>query len=73
MVRYRHGGEAAIYPILQQPIVGSQKSAQAAIGAQTVVAEAPEDNVLDFALAKRPVERVRSSRLPRSNKPKRRE
>jgi len=76
VVRYRHGGDSAIYPMLKQPIVGSRESAQAAVGAQTVVAEAPaapEDNVLDFASAKRPVERVRPTRTPRGGKPKRRE
>ena len=76
MVRYRHGGDAAIYPILKQPIVGSRESAQAAVGTQTIIAETPaafEDNVLDFDLMKHPVERIRPPRAPRGSKPKRRE
>ena len=76
MVRYRHGGDSAIYPMLKQPIVGSRESTQTAIGIHTVFAEAPvapKDNVLDFASAKRPVERIRPARTSRSGKPKRRE
>ena len=76
VVRYRHGGESAIYPMLKQPIVGSQGSAQTAIATQSAVAEAPavsDDNILDFASAKRPAERNRPMRTPRSGKPKRRE
>jgi len=77
VVRYRHGGESAIYPMLKQPIVGSRVSAQVAIGTQTAVTETPavlKNNVLDFASAKRPVaERVRPARGPRNGKPKRRE
>ena len=76
VVRYRHGGESAIYPMLKQPIVGSRGSAQTAIAAQSTVVEAPavsEDNILDFASAKRPAERTRPVRAPRSSKPKRRE
>ena len=76
VVRYRHGGESAIYPMLKQPIVGSRGSAQTAIAAQSAVVEAPavsDDNILDFASAKRPAERTRPMRTPRSGKPKRRE
>jgi len=77
VVRYRHGGESAIYPMLKQPIVGSRVSAQVAIGIQTAVTEAPtvlKNNVLDFASANRPLtERVRPVRDPRNSKPKRRE
>jgi len=76
VIRYRHGGESAIYPMLKQTIVGSQGSAQAAIAAQSTVIEAPavsEDNILDFASAKRPAERTRPARAPRNVKPKRRE
>ena len=76
VVRYRHGGESAIYPMLKQPIVGSPGSAQTAIVAQSAVVEAPavsDDNILDFASAKRPAERTRPMRTSRSGKPKRRE
>ena len=76
VVRYRHGGESAIYPMLKQPIVGSQGSAQTVIAAQSTVVEAPavpDNNILDFASAKRPAERTRPMRTPRSGKPKRRE
>lgn len=76
VVRYRHGGESAIYPMLKQPIVGSRESAQAAVAAQSTLAEAPavpEDNILDFASAKRPADRGRPLRTPRGGKPKRRE
>ncbi len=78
VVRYRHGGESAIHPLLQQPIVGSQKAAaQAAVAAHSRLAETPisqEDNVLDFASAQRRAERGRPTRNPRAKgKPKRRE
>ena len=35
VIRYRHGGESAIYPLLKQPIVGTQKTAQAAVAARS--------------------------------------
>lgn len=77
VVRYRHGGESAIYPMLKQPIVGSREAAQAAVAAQSGLAEAPtapEDNVLDFPSAQRRAERGRPTRGARSKgKPKRRE
>lgn len=77
VVRYRHGGESAIYPMLQQPIVGSRSTTQAAVSAQSVLAEpvvVSEDNVLDFPSAQRRAERGRPARSPRVNgKPKRRE
>ena len=76
VVRYRHGGESAIHPMLKQPIVGSRETTQTAIAAQSSVVEAPavsEDNILEFESAKRPAERTRPVRTPRSGKPKRRE
>jgi hypothetical protein len=77
VVRYRHGGESAVYPVLHQPIVGTQKTAEAAVAARSGLPEAPscqEDNVLDFALAQRRAERGRPARSARTkNKPKRRE
>ena len=77
VIRYRHGGESAIYPLLEQPIVGTQKTAQAAAAAHSELPEAPvqkEDNVLDFASAQRRAERGRPARSARTkNKPSRRE
>ncbi len=75
-VRYRHGGESAIHPMLKQPIVGSRETTQTAVAVQSSVLEASavlEDNILDFASAKRPAERTRPARTPHSGKPKRRE
>ena len=70
VVRYRHGGESAIYPMLKQPIVGSRETAQTAIAAQSTIVEAPavsEDNILDFRppnvrQANRPMRTSRSGR-----------
>ena len=77
VVRYRHGGESAVYPVLQQPIVGTQKAAETAVAARSGLPEAPgrqEDNILDFALAQRRTERGRPTRSARTkNKPNRRE
>ena len=77
VIRYRHGGESAIYPLLKQPIVGTQKTSQAAVAARSGLPEAPvqeEDNVLDFASAQRRAERRRHARSARTkNKPTRRE
>ena len=75
VVRYRHGGDTAIYPILKQPIVGTQEAVQAALAAGAAdVAVVPEDNVLDFVLGQRRSERSRPARSPRTGgKPKRRE
>tara|TARA_E500000331_G_scaffold36022_1_gene29982 strand:- start:525 stop:791 length:267 start_codon:yes stop_codon:yes gene_type:complete len=75
VVRYRHGGDTAIYPILKQPIVGTQEAVQAALAAGAAdVAIVPEDNVLDFVSGQRRSERSRPARSPRTDgKPKRRE
>ena len=77
VVRYRHGGESAIYPRLKQPIVGTRESAQAAVAARSVLADTPvmkEDNVLDFSAGKWRLERSRHKRGSRAKgKPKRRE
>ena len=77
VVRYRHGGESAIYPQMKQPIVGTREAAQAAVAARSVLADTPvmqEDNVLDFSAGKWRLERSRHSRSPRGKgKPKRRE
>ncbi|MGB0554170.1 MAG: hypothetical protein ACPGQV_16635 [Alphaproteobacteria bacterium] len=75
MVRYRHGGDTAIYPMLEQPIVGTQDAVQATVAAGAAdVPVVPEDNVLDFASGQRRAERSRPARSPRSGgKPKRRE
>lgn len=77
VVRYRHGGESAIYPLLKQPIVGTLQAAQAAVAVRSVLADSPvrqEDNVLDFTAAKWRAERSRHKRGPRGkDKPKRRE
>jgi hypothetical protein len=75
VVRYRHGGDTAIYPMLKQPIVGTQEAVQAAVAAGAAdVPVIPEDNVLDFASGKRRAERSRPPRSPRTGgKPKRRE
>ena len=76
VVRYRHGGVSSIYPMLKQPIVGSRETTKSAVVAQSSVVEAPavsDDNILDFATAKRPAERTRPVRKPRSGKPQRRE
>jgi hypothetical protein len=75
VVRYRHGGDTAIYPMVKQPIVGTQEAVQAAVAAGTTeVPAVPEDNVLDFASGQRRAERSRPARSPRAGgKPKRRE
>jgi len=75
VVRYRHGGNTAIYPMLKQPIVGTQEALQAAVVAGAAdVPVVPEDNVLDFVLGQRRSERSRPARSPRTGgKPKRRE
>ena len=75
VVRYRHGGNTAIYPMLKQPIVGTQEALQAAVVAGAAdVPVVPEDNVLDFVLGQRRFERSRPARSPRTGgKPKRRE
>jgi len=76
VVRYRHGGDTAIYPILKQPIVGTQEAVRAAVVAAgaTDAPVVPEDNVLDFASAQRRAKRSRPARNPRTGgKPKRRE
>jgi hypothetical protein len=74
VVRYRHGGDTAIYPILKQPIVGTQEAVQAAVTAGAAdVPVVQEDNVLDFACGKRRAERSRPPRSPPTGvKPKRR-
>ena len=67
VVRYRHGGESSIYPMLKQPIVGSRETTKTAVAAQSTVVEAPavsDDNILDFASAKRPAERTRPCAHP---------
>jgi len=75
VVRYRHGGDTAIYPIMKQPIVGTQEAVQAAVAAGAAdVPVVPEDNVLDFASGQRRSERSRPARSPRTGgKSKRRE
>lgn len=76
-IRYRHGGETAVYPVLQQPIVGMRKSAEAPIAASSGLPKAlgrQENNVLDFTLAQRRTERGRLGWSARAkNKPSRRE
>jgi hypothetical protein len=76
-IRYRHGGETAVYPALQQPIVGMRKTAEAAIVASSGLPKAPnhrENNILDFPLAQQRAERGRLGRSARpKNKPSRRE
>ncbi|MDP6389810.1 MAG: hypothetical protein QF654_07965 [Alphaproteobacteria bacterium] len=83
IVRFRHGGESALYPSIKQPLVGTIETALAAPGggAQTEpaapVPTAPvEDNILHFPAATRRTQRGPHGRKGRGKPgagPKRRE
>ena len=77
IVRYRHGGESALFPLLKQPTVESQRLARTAAINPAVAAETSAqraDNVLDFSSAQRRSERGPHNRAPRTKgKPTRRD
>ena len=78
IVRFRHGGEAALYPVIKQPMVGTLETALAAPGgaAQTEPAAPIEDNILHFPAATRRAQRGPHGRKGRGKPgsgPKRRE
>ncbi len=78
IVRYRHGGEGALYPVIKQPLVGNVLTAQGGAVATAVPVEATpvrENNILHFP---KPSQRAASAPRPRAGRhkgkgPKRRE